>query len=77
MSDWMITLQVPYAENEQQFLAQTVAVAIKTYRAATGSDQAQTGRTRGQFSASEAVERSNLFPLEQSCRGQPRTDGEE
>ena len=36
MSPLTVTLQVPYAENEQQFLLQAVEAAVRTYRSLNG-----------------------------------------
>jgi len=36
MSPLTVTLQVPYGENEQQFLLQAVEAAVRTYRSLNG-----------------------------------------
>ena len=36
MSPLTVTLQVPYAENEQQFLLQAVEAAVRTFRSLNG-----------------------------------------
>ena len=36
MSPSTVTLQVPYAENEQQFLLQVVEAAVRTFRSLNG-----------------------------------------
>ena len=36
MSPLTVTLQVPYTENEEQFLLQTVEIAVKAFRSLNG-----------------------------------------
>ena len=36
MSSLTVTLQVPYAKNEQQFLLQAVEAAVRTFRSLNG-----------------------------------------
>lgn len=45
MSPLIVTLQVPFADNQQQFLLQAVETAVKTFRSFSGNNLGEVSST--------------------------------
>jgi hypothetical protein len=58
MSPATVTLQVPYADNEQQFLVRAVEVAVRTYRRLNANPGDDLGKLSATSSTQAAISSS-------------------